>query len=195
MKKALLIACIIVGIIFIVSQIYFYDLSCNIEQYKYVVTKTYDDFEIRQYESSVFAKVQLNTDVFENASQQGFSVLAGYIFGNNEDGKQIPMTSPVSMTIDEDISMMFLVPSGVALEQIPKPLNSNIKFIEVPEKKYAAIRFGGWTSQTKIENHQQKLLKLLEDHNIEYLAHSLFCGYNSPMELFFRKNEILIEVK
>ena len=103
------------------------------------------------------------------------------------------MTSPVSMTIDE-ISMMFLVPMGCARTST-YTTQSNIKFIEVPEKKFAAFRFGGWTSQTNIENHQQKLLKLLEDNNIEYLAHSLFCGYNSPMELLFRKNEILIEVK
>ena len=195
MKKVLLIAIILIGIIFIISQIYFYQLSKNLEQYKYVVTEKYDDFEIRQYESSLFTTVQLKTDIYEYASRKGFSVLANYIFGNNEDGKQIPMTSPVSMTIDEEIRMMFLVPEGLTKEKLPKPLNSRIKFIEVPQKKFAAICFGGWSSQSKIDYNQKKLIKLLEDNNIEYLANYLFCGYNSPIELFFRKNEILIEVK
>ena len=195
MKKVLLIASIIIGVIFIISQIYFYQLSHNIDQYKYVVTETYDDFEIRQYESSLFTTVKLNTDVYENASKKGFSVLGGYIFGNNEEGKQIPMTSPVSMTIDEEIIMMFLVPEGLAKEKLPKPLNSKIKFVEVPQKKFAAISFSGWSSQSKIDYNQKKLIKLLEDNNIEYLDNYLFCGYNSPLEFFFRKNEILIEVK
>lgn len=195
MKKVLLIACIIIGVIFIVSQIYFYQLSHKIDQYKYVVTETYDDFELRQYESSLFTTVQLNTDVYENASKKGFSVLGGYIFGNNEEGKKIPMTSPVSMTIDEEIIMMFLVPEGLTKEKLPKPFNSKIKFVEVPQKKFAAISFNGWSSQSKIDYNQKKLIKLLEDNNIEYLDNYLFCGYNSPLEFFFRKNEILIEVK
>ena len=195
MKKVLLIASIIIGIIFTISQTYFYQLSQNLEQYKYIVTEKYDDFEIRQYESSLFTTVQLNTDIYEYASKKGFSVLADYIFGNNEDGKQIPMTSPVSMTIDEEISMMFLVPEGITKEKLPKPLNTSIKFIEVPQKKFAAISFGGWSSQSKIDYNKKKLIKFLEDNNVEYLSNYLFCGYNSPFEFFFRKNEILIELK
>ena len=73
--------------IFIISQIYFYQLSQNLEKYKYVVTETYDDFEIRQYESSLFTTVQLNTDIYEYATKKGFSVLA--LYWHNEDGKQI----------------------------------------------------------------------------------------------------------
>ena len=188
MKKVLLLASIIIGIIFIISQIYFYQLSQNIEQYKYVVTDKYDDFEIRKYESSLFTTVQLNTDIYEYASKKGFSVLANYIFGNNEDGKQIPMTSPVSMTIGEKISMMFLVPEGITKEKLPKPLNSGIKFIEVPKKKYAAISFGGWSSQSKINYNQKKLIKLLEDNNIEYLADYLFFGF---LHRSFRFGQIL----
>ena len=58
MKKVLLVAIIIIGTIFIISQIYFYQLSQKLEQYRYVVTEKYDDFEIRQYESSLFTTVQ-----------------------------------------------------------------------------------------------------------------------------------------
>tara|TARA_B100001564_G_scaffold354106_1_gene364114 strand:- start:205 stop:798 length:594 start_codon:yes stop_codon:yes gene_type:complete len=195
MKKVLLIAIIIIGVIFIISQIYFYRLSHNIEQYKYEVVKTYDDFEIRLYESSLFTTVQLDTDIYENASKKGFSILGGYIFGNNEEGKQIPMTSPVSMTINNKINMMFLVPKGLTKEILPKPLNSNIKFVEIPEKKYAAISFSGWASQSKIDYHQKKIIKLLEEKNIAYLDNYFFFGYNSPFEIFFRKNEIIVEVK
>ena len=195
MKKVLLIAIIIIGVIFIISQIYFYRLSHNIEQYKYEVVETYDDFEIRLYESSLFTTVQLDTDIYENASKKGFSILGGYIFGNNEEGKQIPMTSPVSMTINNKINMMFLVPKGLTKEILPKPLNSNIKFVEIPEKKYAAISFSGWASQSKIDYHQKKIIKLLEEKNIAYLDNYFFFGYNSPFEIFFRKNEIIVEVK
>ena len=104
-----IIACLLI-LLFVISQLYFYKISHDIEEYKYVVTETFDEFEIRQYEASLFSTVQLNTSNYENASKKGFSILGGYIFGNNEEGKQIPMTSPVSMTIDKEINMMFMVP-------------------------------------------------------------------------------------
>tara|TARA_Y100001954_G_C15698317_1_gene546427 strand:+ start:533 stop:1108 length:576 start_codon:yes stop_codon:yes gene_type:complete len=188
MKKVVLIVSIIFGlliILFILIQIYFYKISHDIEEYKYVVTETYDDFEIRQYETSLFCTVQLKTSNYENASKKGFAILGGYIFGDNEEGAKIPMTSPVSMTIDKEINMMFLIPKEFTKEKLPKPKNSNIRFIEIPKKKFAAINFSGWASQSKIDYHQKKLIKLLEYNDIKFSNNFLFLGYNSPFEIFF----------
>ena len=100
------------------------------------------------------------------------------------------MTSPVSMTIDEEISMRFLVPEGITKEKLPKPLNSSIKFIEVPQKKFAAISFGGWSSQSKIDYNKKKLIKFLEDNNVEYLSNYLF-PRNESLQSYFLFNNFI----
>jgi hypothetical protein len=51
----------------------------NIETYPYVVDKKYDTFEIPATRQVCLA-VKLSTKKFKEASSQGFSILAGYIF-------------------------------------------------------------------------------------------------------------------
>jgi len=60
MMKTLLIILGIIVVAFIVSQVFAYSTQRNIETYPYVVDKEYDDFEIRNYEASLFTSVQLS---------------------------------------------------------------------------------------------------------------------------------------
>ena len=190
---------IILGLIFILflgSQIYLYRSSRSIERYKYSVIKTYKDFEIRGYEASLFTSVKINTDNYKQASSKGFSILGGYIFGKNESKKQIPMTSPVAMRLEkEEMTMLFLVPKKFNKENLPKPENSKIEFIEIPKKKMAAITFSGWASDEKIEKYKLELINLLEKNGIEYANKFSLLGYNPPYEVLFRKNEIIVELE
>lgn len=190
---------IILGLIFILflgSQIYLYRSSRSIEGYKYSVIKTYKDFEIRGYEASLFTSVKINTDNYKQASSKGFSILGGYIFGKNESKKQIPMTSPVAMRLEkEEMTMLFLVPKKFNKENLPKPENSKIEFIEIPKKKMAAITFSGWASDEKIEKYKLELINLLEKNGIEYANKFSLLGYNPPYEVLFRKNEIIVELE
>jgi len=190
---------IILGLIFVLflgSQIYLYKSSNRIEGYKYSIIKTYEDFEIRIYEASLFTSVKINTDNYKQASSKGFSVLGGYIFGKNENKEQIPMTSPVAMTLEEEeTTMLFLVPEKFTKENLPKPLNTKIKFIEMPEKKMAAITFSGWASDKKIEKYKLLLIKLLDENGIKYANKFSVLGYNPPYEVLFRRNEIIVELE
>ena len=188
---------IILGIIFFLfvgSQIYFYASSHNIERYKYVVTKAYKGFEVRKYEPSLFTSVKLDTDLYQKASSKGFSILAGYIFGKNEKKDQISMTSPVKISLEEQMTVQFLVPKNFTKENLPKPDNSSIEFVEVVEKKMAAITFGGWANDKKIEKYKLRLIGLLDKNQIKYSNNFSLLGYNPPYELFFRKNEIIVEL-
>ena len=190
---------IILGLIFILflgSQIYLYRSSRSIERYKYSVIKTYKDFEIRGYEASLFTSVKINTDNYKQASSKGFSILGGYIFGNNENKEQIPMTSPVAMTLEEEeMTMLFLVPKKFTKENLPKPENTKIEFIEMPEKKMAVITFGGWASDEKIEKYRLILMNLLDKNEIKYSNKFSVLGYNPPYEVLFRRNEIIAELE
>jgi hypothetical protein len=188
---------IIIGVIFLLfvgSQIYFYKSSRTIEEYRYVVTTVYEDFEIRTYEASLFTSVKLDTDLYRKASSKGFSILGGYIFGKNEKKEQISMTSPVKLSLKEEMIMQFLVPKNLTKDDLPLPDNSSIEFVEVSERKMAAISFGGWANDKKIEKYKLRLIALLDKNQIKHTNNFSLLGYNPPYELFFRKNEIIVEL-
>ena len=74
---------------FTAVQLYLINGQRNIERYPYVVNKKYKRFEIRTYETTLFTSVKLSTKGYKNSSSKGFSILAGYIFGNNERSEKI----------------------------------------------------------------------------------------------------------
>jgi hypothetical protein len=193
--KTFLIILGIISLLFLASQIYVYKSSRNIEGYKYAVIKVYNGFEIRKYEARLFTAVKLDTDKYKQASSKGFSILGGYIFGKNEKKVQIPMTSPVAMSLEEEMTMLFLVPKKFTQESLPKPKNSKIKFIEVTEKKMAAITFGGWANDKKIKKYKLALIRLLNTKGIKHTNKFSVLGYNPPYEILFRKNEIIVELE
>jgi len=194
MKIAIILISVLL-LIFVAVQIFSWKSQKNIETYPYSVIQDFEDFEIRQYESALFTSVQITNDGYSNASSKGFSILGGYIFGANENKETIAMTSPVTMSMEESITMMFMVPSKYDISDLPKPQNGDIKFKKVPARKMAAITFGGWANDEKIESNRQKLISLLDQKNIDYSDNYYFYGYNAPYEFFNRKNEVVIELK
>jgi len=193
--KILIILLVIILILFTLVQLYFINTQRNIERYPYVVKKKYKRFEIRSYETTLFTSVKLSTKGYKNSSSKGFSILAGYIFGNNERNEKISMTSPVSMSLEDSMTMMFMVPKKFNKDMLPKPNQSGIEFKEEPAKKIAAISFSGWANDTKIEKYKQQLISALDAEGIKYTNQFYFFGYNAPYELFNRKNEIVVELK
>jgi hypothetical protein len=192
------IVTILIGVIltaFTLVQLYFIQAQRNIESYPYAVIKKYKRFEIRSYESTLFTSVKLSTKGYKNSSSKGFSILAGYIFGNNERNEKISMTSPVSMSLEDSVTMMFMVPKKFNKDMLPKPNQSGIEFKEEPAKTMAAIRFSGWANDTKIEKYKKLLKADLDAEGIKYSNRFYFFGYNAPYEVFNRKNEIMVELQ
>ena len=119
--KIIAILFVIILMAVVIVQVYFVFGQRNIETYPYEVKKKYDRFEIRSYEATLFTTVKLSIKGFKNSSSKGFSILAGYIFGNNERSEKISMTSPVSMSLEDSTTMMFMVPKKFNKEMLPKP--------------------------------------------------------------------------
>jgi hypothetical protein len=180
---------------FLIFQVFILRSQNNIETYSYVVEKSYEKFEIRTYNSTLFTSVKLTTNDFKVASSKGFSILAGYIFGGNDRNEKIAMTSPVTMSLEDSMTMMFMVPKKFTKETLPEPTQSKIKIIEQPERSVAAVSFGGWANTEKIEKFKKALKSALEKENIAHTDRFYFFGYNAPYELFNRKNEIIVELK
>jgi predicted lactoylglutathione lyase len=193
--KILFISLGVILLAFVVVQLYAMREQRNIETYPYVVNKKYDTFEIRSYEASLFTSVKLSTKEFKEASSKGFSILAGYIFGGNEKNEKISMTSPVTMSLGDSMTVMFLVPKKFKKETLPQPSQSQIEFREEPAKTVAAITFGGWANDKKIEKYKEKLKAALDAEGIKYTNRFYFLGYNPPFEVFNRKNEVIVELQ
>ena len=192
--KILLIVVGVILVAFITIQLFAWNGQRNIETYPYVVNKKYDAFEIRSYEASLFTSVQLSGNKYKDVSSQGFSILAGYIFGGNEKSEKIAMTSPVAMSLEDSMTMMFMVPKKYKKETLPQPNQSQIQFREESAKTIAAITFGGWANDEKIEKYKQYLKSALDAEKITYTNRFHFLGYNPPYEVFNRKNEIIVEL-
>jgi hypothetical protein len=121
--KIVTIILVVILIAFVFVQLYFMLAQRNIETYPYKVKKKYDGFEIRSYEATLFTSVKLTTKGYNNSSGQGFSILARYIFGNNERNEKISMTSPVSISLEDSMTMMFMVPKKLKRICFLNPIN------------------------------------------------------------------------
>ncbi len=188
----------IIGIVllaFIVIQVFAFKSQRDIEMYPYTVKKKYDTFEIRSYDATLFTSVKLSTNQYKNASSSGFRILAGYIFGGNDRNEKIAMTSPVSMSLEDSMTMMFMVPKKYKKDMLPQPNESQIKFTEEPAKVVAAITFGGWANDQKIQEYKQKLIAALDKEGIAYTNKFYLLGYNPPFELVNRRNEVIVELQ
>lgn len=192
--KVVLIIIVTSLVTFVIVQIFAMMGQRNIETYPYVVDKKYDRFEVRTYEATLFTSVKLSTEGYKNSSSKGFSILAGYIFGSNDRNEKIAMTSPVTITLDDTTTMMFMVPRKLNKDMLPKPNQAGIEFKDEPAKTVAAIRFSGWANDNKIERYKQELKSALDSEGIAYSDRFCFLGYNPPYEVFNRKNEIIVEL-
>lgn len=192
--KIVLILLVVLVVAFIVVQLFAVRGQKNIETYPYEMVKTYDKFEIRSYEASLFTSVKLPTREYKKSSSKGFSILAGYIFGGNQANEKIAMTSPVTMSLEDSMTMMFMVPKKYSKNTLPQPNTSQIEFREEPAKTVAAIRFGGWANDEKISRYKQQLIAALDAQGIPHTNRFYFLGYNAPYEFFNRKNEVIVEL-
>jgi len=193
--KVLIIILDVLVLVFIASQIFAMITQRNIETYPYSVEKKYHDFEVRNYEATLFTTVKLATKDYKSSSSRGFSILAGYIFGGNETKEKIAMTSPVAMSLEDSMTVMFMVPKKFNKETLPIPKESQIIFREEPAKKAAAITFVGWANDEKIKKYKEKLIAVLDAEGISYTNRFYFLGYNPPFEVFNRKNEVIVELQ
>ena len=181
-------------VVFTIIQVWMAVSQNNIETYPYVVVEDYGDVQIRKYESSLFTAVKVSSNSYEKSSSNGFRVLAGYIFGGNQSNEKIAMTSPVSMSLEDSMTMMFMVPRKYKEEDLPAPNDKAIQIVEQPEKMMAVISFGGWANDKKIERYRNILIKELDEKSIAHANRFYYFGYNPPYEVFNRKNEIAVEL-
>jgi hypothetical protein len=192
MKIAIIIISIL--LLIVIVQIYLSRSTKLTEQHNYKVIKKFDKFEIRKYDAALFSSVKLNNKGYKESSSEGFRILAGYIFGDNDAKEKIAMTSPVVMELGDSSKMMFMVPKNYNLKNLPNPNNSKIVFEKEEVKIIAAIRFDGWADDEKIEKYKTILMNELASEKLNFINKFSFLGYNPPYEVMNRRNEIVVEL-
>lgn len=193
MKISIIIIAIVV-LLFMAFQVWAGMTTNRTEQYSYTVLKDLGDFEVRRYESAIFARTRIDAETYRAGSGNGFRTLASYIFGGNERNESISMTSPVAMSWGEGMVMEFMMPSTYSLENLPAPNRPDIELYEKPSVIMAGLSFGGFASDQKIQEKIDALKAYLEKENITHTGHFQYFGYNPPYQLFNRRNDIVVEL-
>ena len=163
-----------------------------IEEPVYEVEKAWEteQIEIRAYAPRVMAVTEMT-----EASNGGFRVLAGYIFGGNAEEQEIAMTAPAQQSMEGDREMAFMMPAEYALEDLPKPEDQRVSFREAPAYTAAVIQFSGWASAEKADKNWQQLRQFLIAEGIDITGEPTLNQYNPPWTLpFMRRNEIIVPV-
>jgi effector-binding domain-containing protein len=207
-RKKMIIASIVI-LALIIGFVAWGPISSMVEQPKYTVTLSEGDIELRTYSPVIVAEVIIAGNRKE-AISDGFRQLADYIFGNNTTSSQIAMTAPVQQEPSEKIAMTapvqqqasgddwkirFVMPSQYTMDSIPKPNNKAVRLIEVPEKKYVAIRFSGSNTDENISSNEKRLLNYIEDKKLKIVGKPIYAFYNPPWTLpFLRRNEVFVEI-
>ena len=179
------------------------------EEPSYTVVRSYDSFEVRQYEAYIVAET-LAQGAADEAGSQGFKVLAGYIFGGNKGARKIAMTAPVAQTptriamtapvlqsaSDGAFVIQFAMPREWTLETLPEPTNASVRLRAMPARTLAVIGYSGTWSQSRYEEHLKKLQDGLVQAGLSSQGDPFWARYDPPWTPWFlRRNEIWLTLK
>ena len=183
------------------------------EKQPYDLVSQTGDIEIRRYPEHMVAETRVSAS-FENAGNQAFRYLFGYISGQNTAAESIAMTSPVvqestassakkiamtSPVIQEaegdEFVVAFVLPASFTAATAPKPTSPRVVVRTVPERLTAAIRFTGRWSASSYAKHLDTLLEQVAAAGKKTSGEPRFARFDPPYTPWFlRHNEISIDL-
>jgi len=179
-----------------------------IDEPPYSVVRTDDTLEVRHYEPYLVAETLVKAPVDE-AGNQGFRILAGYIFGGNKGAQRIEMTAPVALTptkiamtapvaqsaSDGGYLIQFAMPREWTLETLPEPTDPRVTLRAIPARTVAVIRYSGFWSQSSYDDHLKTLKEALAQRGLAWHGEPVWSRYDPPWKPWFlRRNEIWLEL-
>ncbi|GKZ01125.1 hypothetical protein MPSEU_001064100 [Mayamaea pseudoterrestris] len=187
-------------------------------KYDILVRAGRDGIEYRQYQPfavcSVVSKgaakpsdddARPNNDKPKTVSAGSFNILAGYLFGKNQQQTPMKMTTPVLMDESGDQrKMSFVMPSDFwssdRLTQAPQPIEGSGVSLALQEgQRRAVIMFGGYASKVETNRRKEQLMQGLADSKeweIVPGATVTLSQYNDPFTPPWKRlNEVSIKVQ
>jgi hypothetical protein len=183
------------------------------EKPKYTVVQQVEGLEVRQYAPYLVAETEV-TGSREEAGNEGFRRLGGYIFGKNRGERKIAMTAPVAQQEGAKIAMtapvaqqerpdrgpstwviQFMMPSELTLATLPEPLDPAVRFREIPGGKFAVLAYSGSWSEERYLEKLAELRTAMAKAGLRAAGEPVWARYDPPfMPWFLRTNEILVEI-
>ncbi len=185
--------------------------SMATEEPNYQVVQQLDGAEVRQYAPYVVAQVLVSGPA-EQAGNQAFPILAGYIFGKNNGATKFEMTAPVTQAaVPVKLPMtapvtqaeapggylvQFVLPKTITLANAPEPLDPRVQLRDVPGRRIAVIRYSGFWSQANFDEHLGMLEAALRAAQLAWTGEPTLSRYDAPFTPWFmRRNEIWLTLK
>lgn len=185
--------------------------ASNVEKMEYTVVESKKEYEVRLYAPHIVAQTVVK-GTYKEALNEGFRIVAGYIFDGNTKKESIAMTAPVieksassekiAMTAPvlasvegETHTIAFGMPRSYTLETLPTPTDSRVTIVRVPEKKMAAIRFSWFRTNRLVELKKMELINALKNDGVTIVGEPQYAGYNGPWTPpWMTRNEVLVEI-
>lgn len=218
MKKYMYLALAVLVFVFVAWSALSYFFEHSVKTPAYSVVEKREGYEVRTYEPYILAQVEVSGS-HEEALNEGFRILAGYIFGGNTSQQSIDMTAPVTEQSAEKIAMTapvtlamtapvtekesdtgrivsFVMPAEYTLETLPKPNDPRIMIIPQEGRTVAALRFSWFRDGARVSKKQDELLSLLARDGVVVVGRPEYAGYNAPLTApWMTRNEILVEIE
>lgn len=191
----------------------------GVERPKYSVLQKKGGYEIREYDPYIVAKTSMFGS-FGRSLNQGFGIIANYIFGNNVRARsamteevspgsspeitneKIPMTAPVLSEKRTDLEIQgkyvisFVMPSKYTLGTLPVPRDNRVELSLVKRHIAAAIKFSGYATERRVLNIRQQLIQMLARDGIEAKPGYKVAQYDPPFTFpLMKKNEGIIDLQ
>jgi len=165
---------------------------------EFTVTKTTNEYEVRQYSKSVWSSTEVLGMSYDEATSEGFHRLFDYISGDNEAKEKIPMTAPVITRVipgagpacESNFTISFFVPFAVQANP-PKPTKDDVFISMIPEHEAFVRSFPGFADESDYLKEAEALASALANSTESYHQDFYYtAGYDSPFKPFFRHNEV-----
>jgi len=172
------------------------DVYKGTETPAYRVEQVVNGAEVRAYGPSVVAEVTVGGSR-SGAANAGFRVLAGYIFGGNDDRAKIAMTTLVAQVPEPagaeggTWTIRFTMPAKWSVDSLPSAKDSRIRMIEAPPRRMLVVTFSGRPTDAALaEAATAEQAGLKTKGGPEYLF------YDAPFTLpWNRRNEVALALR
>ncbi|WP_315796434.1 heme-binding protein [Bradyrhizobium sp. SZCCHNRI3043] len=178
-------------------------IMSRVEHPRYDVVSRDGDFEIRAYAPMIIAQAEVQ-GARKPAIEEGFRIIADYIFGANRAKTKIAMTAPVQQQAsaatapDDGVasdrrSISFVMPSNWSLDTLPPPADARIKLTAQSAQRMVALTFSGSTSDGIIADKTRQLRDYAQRKGLTVTGSPLLAFYNPPWTLpMLRRNEVML---
>ena len=189
-------------LIFALFILIYTNLSMALEEPKFQILKSNNNYEIREYSD------RLAVEVTYSNQDSGFRYLFNYISGENTTSEKVNMTVPVTQSVKIDMTapvtqskkdgklvMQFYLPSKFTLNNAPKPTNSRVSLVVLEGGIYAVMQYSGRVTDKNFQKHYKELKEYLTKDNINFFEPAIRATFNGPFTLpIFRRNEIMMKI-